>query len=202
MDTRRRYDLLAPVYDALDLAEHEFKRAQRPRLMRGLSGRVLDLGVGTGRNVAFYPAGAEVVGADLSPGMLARARTRARRLGRPVALAAMDAARLAVADGSFDAVVAAFTFCVLDDELQGPALAEARRVLRPGGEVRILDYAAPRRRAGRLYVAVTRLWAGPLYGAAFDRGTERHVEAAGLRIVREERLAGDFVRLLVLTPAG
>ncbi len=200
MDNLRRYDLLAPLYDLLDLAEYQFKRRLRPRLFAGLSGRILDAGVGTGRNMPFYPDGAEVVGFDLSPGMLARARVRARHLGRPVGLAAMDATCTGFADDSFDAVVSSFMFCVLDSELQAPALAELGRICKPGGEIRILDYTTSGRPFGRLYIAMTRLWAGPLYGAAFDRHTERYVAPAGLGLVRQEWLFQDIVRMLVLAP--
>ena len=81
-----RYQRIAPFYDLLDLPfEHRRYRAIRPLLFEGLSGRVLDVGVGTGRNMPFYPPGAEIVGIDLSPKMLARAERRrdcARRARR------------------------------------------------------------------------------------------------------------------------
>lgn len=200
MDNLRRYDLLAPLYDLIDFAEYEFKRRLRPRLFAGLDGRILDAGVGTGRNIPFYPADAEMTGIDVSPGMLARARARADRLGRHVALAAMDVTRTAFADDTFDAVTSSFMFCVLDDDLQTPALAELGRVCRPGGEIRILDYTVSERPLGRAYTALTRLWTGPIYNAAFDRRTERHAAPAGLTVLRQEPLVQDMVRLLVLAP--
>ena len=55
-----KYERIAPIYDQIDLAEITFKRRLRPRLFAGLSGRILDAGVGTGRNMPFYPAGATV----------------------------------------------------------------------------------------------------------------------------------------------
>ncbi len=80
--TLARYQRIAPLYDLLDLPfEHRRYRRIRPDLFQGLSGRVLDAGVGTGRNIPFYPPGAEVIGIDLSPAMLARAEQRRQALG-------------------------------------------------------------------------------------------------------------------------
>ncbi len=200
MNNRERYDRLAPVYDAIDLAELTYKRRLRPLLFAGLGGLILDAGAGTGRNVPYYPRGARVVAFDASPAMLARARRRARRCGGAVELAAMDVVRTALPGGCFDAVVAAFLFGVLDPALQRPALAELARVCKPCGEVRILDYtysAAPLRRLSmRLWLPWQRL----VYGGGFDRHTERYMSAAGLELVRADFVLKDVVRLLVARP--
>jgi ubiquinone/menaquinone biosynthesis C-methylase UbiE len=69
-----RYERIAPLYDLLDLPfEYSRYRKIRPLLFQGLKGRVLDAGIGTGRNIQFYPPGAQVVGIDISSAMLARA---------------------------------------------------------------------------------------------------------------------------------
>src|SRR5689334_9236413 len=88
----------------------------------------------------FYPRGELAVGIDLSPGMLARARERARALGLEVELRPMDLLRLNFPDDSFDTVTATFVLLCLPDELQLPALRELARVVRPDGRVLILDY--------------------------------------------------------------
>jgi SAM-dependent methyltransferase len=73
-----RYQRIAPFYDPLDFPfEHRRYHHLRPQLIQGLSGRILDAGVGTERNIAYYPAGASVVGIDLSPAMPSRADRRA-----------------------------------------------------------------------------------------------------------------------------
>src|SRR6266478_3288637 len=72
-----RYQRIAPFYDLLDLPfEYGRYRRIRPRLFEGMSGRLLDAGVGTGRNFPFYPPDSEIVGIDISPAMLARAARR------------------------------------------------------------------------------------------------------------------------------
>ncbi len=89
-----RYQRVAPLYDLLDLPfEYGRYRALRRRMFEGLFGAILDAGIGTGRNMPFYPAGATVVGIDLSPAMLARAARRRERLGKQVGLRKMDPLR-------------------------------------------------------------------------------------------------------------
>src|SRR5438105_3583176 len=104
-----RYERIAWVYDLLDLPfEYGRYRKIRPLLFRRLSGRILEAGVGTGRNFPFYPPGSEVVGIDLSPAMLARAERRLSMAAAKVELLKMDVTRLSFPDRSFDAAVATF----------------------------------------------------------------------------------------------
>lgn len=192
-----RYDLLAGLYDTIDLAELLYKRRARARLLEGLSGRILDAGVGTGCSVPFYPAEAEVVGMDLSPGMLQRAQERGRRMGRELDLVAMDLIHTGFPDASFDAVVSAFTFCTLEESRQHPALSEMARILKPGGELRILDYTLSRHSVLRPIMRVWQVWEEAVFHGAFDRGTERYLAPAGFELVRDEHVVADMVRLFV-----
>src|SRR5947208_10239529 len=90
-----RYQRIAWAYDLLDLPfEYRRYRAIRPQMFRGLSGRILDAGVGTGRNFPFYPPDSEIVGIDLSPAMLARAERRRGTAAAQVELRQMDVTRL------------------------------------------------------------------------------------------------------------
>ena len=116
-----RYQRIAPFYDLLDLPfERRRYRALRPLLFEGLSGRLLDAGVGMGRNFPFYPPGAQVVGIDLSPAMLERAKRRQSWSAASIELKEMDVTKLDFEDSTFDAAVATFLFCVLPDDLQVP----------------------------------------------------------------------------------
>ena len=193
------YRRIAPFYDALDLPFERWRyRALRPMLFEGLGGRLLDAGIGTGRNCAFYPVGAEVSGIDTSPAMLARARRRCPTVSAAGRLYRMDVTKLDFSPGSFDAAVATFLFCVLPDRLQLPALRELGRVVKPSGLIRLLEYVRPR---GRLRRALSRLWQPWIawaYGASFDRHTEDYVPAAGLDLVSSRYVVDDLVKLLTL----
>jgi demethylmenaquinone methyltransferase/2-methoxy-6-polyprenyl-1,4-benzoquinol methylase len=191
------YQRIAPLYDLLDYPfEVGRYRAIRPQLFAGLSGRILDAGVGTGRNIPFYPGGAAMVGIDQSPAMLARAMRRRDALGADVDLHLMDVTRLDFPDAWFDAAVATFLFCVLPTDLQTPALAELKRVTRPGGRVRILEYTRPTSGLRRLSARLWSPWMRWAYGAGFDRDTERHIPEAGLELTSTRFVVADLVKLI------
>ena len=194
---RERYQRIAPFYDLLDFPfEHGRYRHIRPLLFAGLSGRILDAGVGTGCNIPFYPADACVTGIDLSPAMLARARQRAKAVGRTVDLQLMDVTRLDLPDDMFDAAVASFLFCVLPDESQPDALRELRRVIKPGGTLRLLEYIRP---TGALRGFIARLWEPWMafaYGAGFDRRTQAHLRNLGFEIVESRFVVDDLIQMI------
>ena len=200
-DSRRTYQRIAPVYDLLDLAfEHRRYRALRPRLFEGLSGVLLDAGIGTGRNIPVYPKASRVVGIDLSPAMLARAERRARRLGCVVELREMDVCRTDFPDDSFDGIVSSFLFCVLGPDQQLPALRELARICKPGGTIRFLEYSLSANPLRRLVMGLWAPWARWAYGAAFDRNTEGYVPQAGLEVVETTFQYHDIIKLIVARP--
>jgi ubiquinone/menaquinone biosynthesis C-methylase UbiE len=201
--SRKTYDRIAPLYDILDKAyEVGWKGRLRTAVFEGTSGRILDAGAGTGCNIPHYPAGSRVVALDSSAAMLSRAQRRAARLGSPVDIRVGDLLDTGFPDGHFDHVVATFVFCVLPEEAQLPALAEMRRICRPGGTVRILDYTTSRRAPARLWMRVASPWLGFAFAARYTAGYERCVEAAGLDLVEGGHALGDMVRLLVMRPAA
>ena len=192
------YQRIAPYYDLLDFfGEALNQRRVRPQLLTGLSGRILDAGVGTGRNLPYYPADADIVGLDFSSAMLRRAQRRRAEASQPHLVCA-NVCQAPFPDGSFDAALATFLFCVLDDADQLPALREIARICRRGGEMRILDYVLPehprRRATARLMAPLVKF----LFNASVERNTEQYVAAAGLRVVERRLVASDYCRLLVL----
>jgi ubiquinone/menaquinone biosynthesis C-methylase UbiE len=194
-----RYEQIAPFYDLLDLPfERRRYRALRPLLFEGLRGRLLDAGVGSGRNFPYYPTHASVVGIDLSPAMLTQAERRRPRAAASVELRRMDVTALEFADRSFDVAVATFLFCVLPDELQTPALRELGRVVKAGGSIRLLEYVRPIGRVRRLVSRLWQPWIAWAYGASFDRRTEEHVAETELELAESRYVVADLVKLLTL----
>lgn len=197
----KTYNRIARLYDILDLPfEHVRYKPLRRVLFDGLSGTLLDAGVGTGRNFPFYPDGSKVTGIDLSPAMLDRARQRKGKLGTAVELREMNVMEMDFADGSFDGIIATFLFCVLDAEHQQPALEELRRVCRPGGTIHILEYDLPENPRQRFIMKLWAPWVRFAYGAEFDRHTEQYLEAAGLDLVEKQFLYKDIIKLLTVRP--
>lgn len=195
--SRAVYDRIARLYDLLDLPfEHGRYRPLRKNLFAGVRGRMLDAGCGTGRNFAYYPSGCDAVGIDLSPAMLARAVKRRARLGLSIPLLEMDICRTSFPDGTFDFAIASFLFCVLPNDRQLNALLEIKRILKPGGEVRLLEYTWSNDPVRRRIQNLWKPWVERVYGAGFDRETHRFAREAGFRDVEETFLHADIIKLI------
>lgn len=136
---RLAYRAWAPVYDySFGVVAGPGRRLAVEKLNR-FSGRILEVGVGTGLSLPRYKAGLEVTGIDLSPEMLGKAAARVERLGlKRVTLSVMDASRLAFEDETFDAAAVMYVMTVVPDPAS--VMAEIRRVLRPGGTAIIVNH--------------------------------------------------------------
>lgn len=136
---RQLYDELAGKYDKfIGLSEKILFGEGRRWVCSRARGEVLEVAVGTGRNLPYYPEDVRLTGIDLSPAMLDIARGRAQELGRDVDLRVGDAQALDFPDESFDTVVFTLSLCTIPDD--GRAVREARRVLRPGGRLLLLEH--------------------------------------------------------------
>jgi ubiquinone/menaquinone biosynthesis C-methylase UbiE len=216
--TRARYDRVAPVYDLYEgLMEGLFFRSWRRLVWRAVQGhlqqiaahatgaaavkpRLLEVGVGTGKNLPYYPEGVEAVAIDISEKMLERARRRAQRLKKPVELLPMDAQALAFPDESFDVVVATFVFCSVPDPVLG--LREINRVLKPHGRVVLLEHMRPRsERLGKLFDLFNPL-AVRLTGANINRRTVENVRKAGLAIESVKELSAQGIVKRIVARKG
>ena len=179
----RVYPAVAARADARGAAGH------RRRLVEGLAGRVVEVGAGNGRNFAHYPPGVtEVVAIEPEPTL--RALAEGADAAVPVRVLDGVAEDLPFADGELDAAVVSLVLCSVPD--QGQALAEIRRVLRPGGELRFYEHVIPQRHLKRaLFRAAdaTGLWPKLAAGCHLARETDAAIAAAGFTIERCERIA-------------
>lgn len=168
----------------------------RSRVAGGARGDTLEIGIGTGSNLRVYPAGLIVQGVDVSAPALSVAAERADREGRAVVLVEGDAAALPFADASFDTVVATFVLCSVGDV--AGSLRECRRVLRPGGTIRLLEHARSRHRAvDLLQERSARAWARLSGGCRLDHDVRRAVRDAGFNVVEERtRFGGLLVEIV------
>jgi ubiquinone/menaquinone biosynthesis C-methylase UbiE len=198
--TRKRYDRLARFYDFLEAPIERSRFAVwRTKLRDQITGeRALEVGVGTGKNLPYYPRNMKFTAVDLSPRMLEMARKKALDLGLEVDLMEMDVQDLAFPDRSFDTVFATFVFCSVPDPVLG--LQEMRRVCKAGGRLLLLEHMRPGNRAlgflfDRLNPMVVRMM-----GANINRRTVENIQKAGWKIRAEERLSSDIVRWIEAEP--
>jgi len=197
--TRRRYQRLSSIYDVMEGMSEQRYHPWRAKLWSQVSGlHVLEVGIGTGKNMLFYPAGILITGIDLTPGMLQRAQKRAGdlRLSSKVELQIGDVQQLDFSDDKFDSAVATFVFCSVPDPVLG--LRELTRVVKPGGCVFLLEHM----RSPNPFLGVVMDFLNPLIvrmmGANINRQTVENVCKAGLEIKQVEDLgAGGIFKLIV-----
>ncbi|NUR93159.1 MAG: class I SAM-dependent methyltransferase [Nonomuraea sp.] len=177
----RMYERMSAVSEQGEMPDH------RRRLLAGLSGEVIEVGAGNGLNFAHYPAAVtRVVAVEPEDVLRGLARKAAAGAPVPVEVVAGHADGLPYGEGAFDAVVLSLVLCSVDD--QARTLAEVRRVLRPGGEVRFFEHVASRKPVAALVQrVVTPVWRRVAGGCHLDRDTAAAIEASGLRIEELER---------------
>jgi len=198
---KRVWDKSAPSYDKqIAFFEKIQFGGGREWVCERARGSVLEVAVGTGRNLPHYPADATVTAIELSPGMLAIARRRAADLGRDVAFHEGDAERLPFGDAAFDTVVCALSLCTIPSP--AAAIAEMKRVLAPGGRLLLLDHIGstwPPIYAAQWLIERLTIRAA---GEHFTRRQLPLVRAAGFQVVETERLkAGSVERIHAVRPA-
>lgn len=198
--TRKRYDRIAFFYNLIDAPlEHLPFASWRPMVRDRIKGRkALEVGVGTGKNLDYYPDDIEITAVDLSPRMLWRAKKRAGQLGLDVRLLEMDAQCLAFPDNCFDTVFATFVFCSVPDPVQG--LRELRRVCKPDGRLVVLEHVRPANRLLGMFFDVLNPFIVRMMGANINRRTIDNIKMAGWHIQREVKLSSDIVWLIEATP--
>lgn len=200
---RRRYNRIADVYDAFEgvMEGLAYQRWRRVAWNHVEGDSILEVGVGTGKNIPFHPRDREVVAIDLSGRMLARA-LRKERGGRRLHFAQMDVQALSFPDASFDTVVATFVFCSVPNPMLG--LQEVRRVLKPGGRLVLLEHVLSplpvlrqlMRLLNPIVVAVT--------GANIDRDTIGNVRRSDFELeeIWDFGVGGIYKLIVARNPGG
>jgi ubiquinone/menaquinone biosynthesis C-methylase UbiE len=179
----RLYARVSPRTDAKGAAEH------RHELLAGLTGRVVELGAGNGLNFAYYPAAvSEVVAVE--PEDYLRRRAAEAAASAPVAVSVVEATAdaLPFPDGAFDAAIASLVLCTVPD--QATALAQLRRVVRPGGELRFYEHVRPQNpRTAAIWQRFDdwNIYPRIAGGCHAARDTEAAIRAAGFEIERCRR---------------
>jgi len=192
----KRYNRIAPVYNLMEFsAELAGYEKWRKLLWSKVEGnKILEVGVGTGKNFPHYPRGAEITAIDFSEKMLERASAKAIRLGTHVNLLQMDVQNLIFEDNTFDTVVATFVFCSVPDPVKG--LMEVRRVCKPEGKVLLLEHVL----SANYILAFLMNLVNPIVvstmGPNINRKTVENVANGGLKVEKVTDLAAGIFKLI------
>ena len=187
--TRRRYQRLSHFYDLMETMAEKRYHPWRERIWSYVDGgSVLEVGVGTGKNLPYYPASMHITGIDLTPGMLEQARRKTKAFGfdSRVDLQLGDAQALDFPDNSFDSALATFVFCSVPDPVL--SLREMKRVVRPGGKVLLLEHMRSQNKFLGFLMDILNPLVVRMMGANINRRTVENVRNAELEIEQVEDL--------------
>lgn len=197
---KARYDRIAPFYNLMESPmEKGAFSGWRRRVFDAIDGsRILEVGVGTGKNFDLYPIDRTMTAIDFSAGMLKRARRKVERMRVKVSLHEMDVENLQFPDDSYDTVLATFVFCSVPNPVKG--LREMARVCKSSGKIILLEHVRPGNIGlGKLFDILNHLTVR-MMGVNINRDTIANIGIAGLRIVSEENLFSDIVKLIIAKP--
>lgn len=186
-DARRNWNRSAWIYDLLTFMEVWGRSAEaRAEVLREARGRTLEVGVGTGHNIRFYPEGSNIVAIDISEKMLARARAKAKVQKKKPAFMNMDIETMAFKDHSFDTVVSTCVFCSVPDPVAG--FLEIKRVLKPGGRLIMYEHMLSRNPFLAFMLNAMNPFTIRLKGPYINRDTMGNIAKAGLKVLKERNV--------------
>ncbi|XRG86865.1 class I SAM-dependent methyltransferase [Neobacillus sp. SAB-20_R2A] len=194
---KNRYNRVSRIYDMMD---RMIKEHWRQELLSTISGDVLEVGIGTGGNLVYYPNSINsLTGIDFSQGMLKYAKEKSVKMkcNFPVELVEGDIQELPFPDNTFDAIVATCVFCSVPDPVKG--LQELKRVCKQDGCINMIEHMKSDNKWAGFAMDLLNPLTVRLWGANINRETIKNIKLAGLNIETNESLMGSIVRKLVLT---
>lgn len=188
---KKRYNRISSVFGIMD---RMIRSSWRKDLLGTLKGNILEVGVGTGSNLPYYPSNVHVTGIDFSPKMLSKAiNTKSN-----IKLREMDVQQMDFPDNTFDVIVSTCVFCSVPDPVMG--FKEMRRVLMPEGKIVMLEHMRSENPVvGKMLDLVNPITVR-MIGANVNRKTIENIEKARLTVEQESYLMTSIMRKLVLSP--
>ena len=193
---KRRYNRVSVIYDLMEKPMEVFAAKWREEITGEVYGKVLEVGVGTGKNIPFYPTGIELTAIDFSAKMLEKARAKYERNYPNVTFREMDVQHPEFEDNTFDCVLTSCVFCSVPYPVQG--LKEIRRVCKPGGKIVMLEHV----RSSKKFLGPLMDLLNPiplcLYGANINRDTIGNLKKAGFAVIHITNLWLDIFKKIII----
>jgi demethylmenaquinone methyltransferase/2-methoxy-6-polyprenyl-1,4-benzoquinol methylase len=189
LKTKIKYDRNAMFYDLFELPVEKLLYSRwRKKYFSRLKGKILDVGIGTGKNIDYYNSEAEVTGIDFSQKMLEKGRQKLAKSGKKnIILAQMDVENLNFNDNSFDYVITSSVFCSVPDPIKG--LKEISRVLKPDGKLIMIEHVLSKNRfisfLENFFNGIVRFFTG----VNVNRDTGQNIIKSGMEITEDKNLA-------------
>lgn len=195
---QKRYNRIAGVYDFMDQPMEMGFSKWRKKMLAEATGKTLEVGIGTGKNLPFYSKDVELTGIDFSEKMIEKARNKTNRPAK-TQLLEMDAEKILFDDSTFDTVVTSCVFCSVPDPVQG--LKEIMRVCKNGGKILMLEHVRSHKKGVGKLMDVFNFIPLNIYGANINRETVDNLLKAGFepKNIRIENQWLDIVKLIRIT---
>lgn len=190
---KKRYDRTSKFYDIFEMPmELMSLKKYRQEAFKDITGNVLEVGVGTGKNILYYPDDINVTAIDFSEKMLYKAKEKAEKYNKKVKLILMDAQNMNFEDNTFDCVFTTCVFCSVPDPVKG--LKEIKRVCKPNGKIIMIEHVRSENNVMGLLMDVFNPVTLNLFGANINRKTVENVKKAGLNNIEVTDLMSDIVK--------
>lgn len=185
---QKRYDWYSRFYDTFEASmEQMVFRNLRRQIIGSLHGLILEVGIGTGKNIPYYQSQARVIGIDISPKMLIKAQQKVSSFrGVNIELKQMNVENLAFEDGTFDTVICTFVLCSVPDPIR--AIQEMLRVLKPNGHLLLLEHVLSQMPLIALFQKLFNPFTRGIFGYNIDRDTVRNIERGHGIILKDQNL--------------
>ncbi|MDP3918644.1 MAG: class I SAM-dependent methyltransferase [Nanoarchaeota archaeon] len=194
---QKRYDRFSIIYDLFEYPiEKLFFSKWREKYIGQVKGNVLEIGVGTGKNLPYYKKDTQIIGIDISSKMLAKAHLKVKELNKNINLKQADATKLPFKDKSFDYVVCTFVLCSVPDPVA--TIKEMVRVCKEGGKVVMLEHTISKSLWMNFLLKIHDPITQAIFGFSMKRDTIRNIEIAGFESkVKGLGLKDVFKRIII-----
>lgn len=197
--TARKYTRIARLYDLFQWPlEMLHLSSLRSEVIARAEGKILEVGIGTGKNLPLYPLSTDLTGIDFSHGMLDIAQRKTVRLGlNNTTLMNMDIEAMTFPDNTFDTIISTFVFCTVPHPDKG--LRELYRVLKPGGKAIFLEHMKSDSKGLNALLWMMEKVVTPLLGTSMLRETQKGIENAGFTVLESQNKVFDILRRIIAT---
>ncbi len=188
-EVKQKYDRISSVYNIFEtIPETVMFKKWRKRILEQPKGKVLEIGVGTGKNLCYYNyKQVDLTAIDISPGMLKQAESLAKKKNYPLTFKLSSAQKLPFENNTFDYIVCTFVLCSVPEPVG--ALTEMNRVLKPKGKVIFLEHVLSKNRILAFIENLFNPLTTRMMGVNINRNTPENIKKSGLKLIKEKNLA-------------